>query len=278
MTRTIRLLFVFFAAMGAWWLTAGMQPNQASAAERHLLWQSRDQFVALEPQDAGSTGPALPNEHPAALTGEQLATQLAALQFRATEHAPAVPLFTRNTLDALVPQLLIGLQQATPGDDLTFAVISLREALYGLAKEPSVTTGRLFIKDGRLNIIVGLAQHDVNEREDRRLAPFTPGSRRTTAGGQWQLQAPTQPPGYTLVRRDWATVATSWQPLTAPQSFPPATVPSAPMLHQPAPPLNQREPARTPAERLTTLKELKDKELITDEEYRSKRLQIMNEL
>jgi len=263
MTRIIRLLFIIFAAGGTWWLTAGIQPSQAFAAERRLLWQSRDQFVALEPQDAGIAGPARPNEHPAALTAEQLATLLAALQIRATEHAPAVPLFTRNTLDALVPQLLIGLQQATPGDDLTFAVISLREALYGLAKEPSVTTGRLFIRDDRLNLIVGLAQQDVNEREDRRLAPFTPGSRRTAAGGQWLLQTPTQPPGYTLARRDWATVPTSWQPLTVPH---------------PSPPLNQREPARTPAERLTTLKELKDKGLITDEEYRSKRLQIMNEL
>jgi len=276
MTRIIRLLFVIIAAGGVW-LTAAMQPNPASAAERRLLWQSRDQFVALEQQDAGATGPALLNEHPAELTGEQLAAQLAALQFRATEHDAAEPLFSRETLETLVPQLLLGLRQATPGEDLTFAVIGLHEALYGLAREPRVTTGRIFITDGRLNLIVGLARQDVNEREDRRLAPFIPGSRRTAAAGQWLLQTPLQPPGFTLVRRDWVTVTSSWQPRTVPPQPPPAVAPQSPLPHQ-SPPLNQSEPARSPAERLSTLNELKDKGLISDEEYRSKRLQIINEL
>lgn len=276
MTRIIRLLFVIIAAGGIWCLTAGMQPDPAAAAERRLLWQSRSQFVALEPQDAGVTGPAPPNEHPATVTGEQLATQLAALQFRATEHAATEPLFNRETLEILVPQLLLGLRQATPGEDLTFAVISLHEALYGLAREPRVTTGRVFITDGRLNLIVGLVRQDVNEMEDRRLAPFIPGSRKTVASGRWLLQTPLQPPGFTLSRRDWATVAIGWQPLTAPQQPSPAITPQSPPQLQSSPP--PRDPARSPAERLTTLNELKDKGLITDEEYRSKRLQIINEL
>ena len=138
--------------------------------------------------------------------------------------------------------------------------------------EPRVTTGRLFVRNGRLNLIVGLAQRDVNEREDRRLAPFTPGSRKTAAAGEWQLHVPTEPTGYTMVRHDWVTVATNWQPLPSAES--PPTVPSN---HAPAV-LKQREQSRSLAERLTTLKELKNKGLITDEEYRSKRLQILNEL
>jgi hypothetical protein len=42
--------------------------------------------------------------------------------------------------------------------------------------------------------------------------------------------------------------------------------------------LNQHEPGRSPVERLTILNELKDKGLISDEEYRSKRMKILNEL
>jgi len=268
MSGIIRLLLVSMA----WWLIAGIQPGTAAAAERHLLWQSRDQFVALEPQDAEKTGPATPNEHPAATTAVQLATLLAPLQFQSTGSAATEPLFTSKTLEVLIPQLIPGLQKAAPGEDITFAVIGLHDALYGLSKEPRVTTGRLFVNNGRLNLIIGLAQRDVNEREDRRLAPFTPGSRKAAAAGEWLLHVPTEPSGYTLVRRDWVNVATNWQPIPSADS-PPTT----PSYQAPAVP-KQREQSRSPAERLTTLKELKDKGLITDEEYRSKRLQILNEL
>lgn len=272
MTGIIRLLLVIIATGVAWWLTAWIQPVPAAAAERRMLWQSRDQFVALEPQDAVKTGSAALNEHPAAITDAQLATLLATLQFRATESAATEPLFTRNTLETLTPQLTLGLGKAAPGEDITFAVIGLHDALYGLTKEPRVTTGRLFVRNGRLNLIIGLAQQDVNEREDRRLAPFTPGSRKAEAAGEWRLQVPTEQTGYTMVRRDWVTVATDWQPRPSVDS--PST---APLKQAPAVP-NQREQLRSPAERLTILKELKTKGLITDEEYRSKRLQILNEL
>lgn len=274
MTRINRWLFVICVA-GAWWAAAGMQPNPATAAERRMLWQSRDQFVALEQQDGETTGPALPNEHPATITGEQLATLLAALQLKATESAAPEPLFTRETQETLVAQLLPGLRQATPTDDLTFAVIGLHEALFGLAKEPRVTTGRLFVRDGRLNIIVGLAQQGVNEYADRRLAPFTPGSRREAAAGKWQLQVPQQPAGYNLIRKDWVRADTNWHP---PIAAAPAAATTTSPAGQPAPALNQPVQSRSPAERLIILKELHDKGLITDEEYRAKRLQIMNEL
>jgi len=272
MTGFNRLLLVIIVAGTAWWLTAGIQPDPAAAAERHVLWQSRDQFVALEPQDAESTGPATPNEHPATVTDMQLATLLAALQFQSTKSAAPEPLFTRKTLEALIPHLILGVRKAAPGEDITFAVIGLHDALYGLTKEPRVTTGRLFVKNGRLNLIIGLAQQDVNEREDRRLAPFTPGSRGAAAAGEWLLQVPTDPTGYTMVRRDWVTVATNWQPLPSADSPPPAPSNQAPAVP------NQREQSRSPAERLTTLKELKDKGLISEEEYRGKRQKILDEL
>ncbi|HZV82696.1 MAG TPA: SHOCT domain-containing protein [Geobacteraceae bacterium] len=272
MTRIIRLLAFIFATGAAWLVNAGVEPSPAAAAERNMLWQSREQFLALESQDKGETGPPAPNDHPAVITEEQLTTLLAQLTLRAADGSAPEPLFTRKSLETLAPKIVLGLRQAQPSEDLTFAVIGLHEALYGLAKVPRVTTGRLFVKNGRLNLIVGLAQRDVNEREDRRLAPFTPGSRKAAAAGDWLLQVPTKPTGYNMARRDWVTVATNWQPLPSTES--PPTVPSnqAPKV------LNQHEQSRSPAERLTTLQELKNKGLITDEEYRSKRLQILNEL
>jgi hypothetical protein len=259
MIRIMRVLLVIIVSGIAWWGISGILPSSAIAAER-LLWQSRDQFVALSSQDAGATGPALPNEHPATVTEEQLTRLLSALLFRPAESDATEPLFNQDTLTTLVAHLAPGLRQATPTEDLTFAVIGLHTALAGLVKESRVTTGRVFIKDGQLNLILGRAQQDVNEREDRRLVPFIPGSRRTAATGKWLLQTPVRPPGFTLMRRDWAAAPLSWQPLpAAAQPHPPATV----------------LPSRSPAERLSTLNDLKEKGLITDEEYLRKRQEIL---
>lgn len=261
MTGIVRI-FVELSVAAATFMLAFfcLFPVTSHAAERQMLWQSREQFVALEPREDKATGPAERNSHPSDLTINQITALLAAVQFTAGKNASAEPLFTVQALDTLAPQLVLALQRATPEEDLTFAIISLHKALMGLAKEPRVTTGRLFIRDGRLNLIVGLAQRDVNEREDRRLAPFSPGSRQITADGEWSLQTPSQPPGYTLVRRDWITVATDWRTSTP--------VDSSPKI----------KPLRSPAERLSTLIDLKSKGLITDEEYHSKRQQILNEL
>jgi len=272
MTIIIRLLFLVVATGAAWCLTAGLEPGQASAAERKVLWQSREQFLALEPQDAEENEPPPPNDHPTVFSEQQLTTLLSAISFRSTHDASPEPLFTRNSLETIVPKMIQGLKEARSREDLTFAIVGLHEALHGLTKEPRVTTGRLFVKNGRLNLIVGLAQRDLNEREDRRLAPFSPGSRKAAVPGEWQLQTPPEPNGYTMVRRDWVTVPANWQPLSS------ADAPPAAPSNQPSAGPSQRNQPRSPAERLSNLNELKSMGLITDEEYRSKRMQILNEL
>lgn len=255
------------AAVAIILISSSILPATGHAAERQMLWQSREQFVALEPRDNTLTAPAEQNGHPAILTSNHLTTLLAAVQFTAGRNATAEPLFTGQALETLTPQLVLGLQKAAPGEDLTFAIISLHKALLGLAKEPRVTTGRLFIRDGRLNLIVGLAQRDVNEREDRRLAPFTPGSRQTPASGEWTLQLPADAADATLSRRDWITIPTSWKPVTAATSSTPATTKGAPA-----------GPGKSPAERLLILKELLEKGLIDQHEYQNKRQEILQAL
>ena len=77
-----------------------------------------------------------------------------------------------------------------------------------------------------------------------------------------------------LVRGDWLAFGDDWQ---APVVSSPvaekkvATGPAATV--QPA---KRSEEVRKPAERLIILKELKEKGLITEDEYRSKRLEILN--
>jgi hypothetical protein len=268
MTGIMRIFVVLSVAAGTFLLAAFcLFPASGHAAERQMLWQSREQFVALEPRDNTVTGPPEQNGHPATLTIDQLTTLLAAVQFTAGKNTAAEPLFTGQALETLTPQLVLGLQKATPGEDLTFAIISLHRALLGLAKEPRVTTGRLFIRDGKLNLIVGLAQRDVNEREDRRLAPFTPGSRQTPASGEWTLQLPEDAADVTLRRRDWITIPTNWKPHTATTSSTPATTTGAPT-----------GTGKSTAERLIILKDLLEKGLIDKHEYQNKRQEILQAL
>ncbi|NJD90264.1 MAG: SHOCT domain-containing protein [Geobacter sp.] len=242
--------------------------TQLIAAERRTLWESRDQFVALEPRESSAAGEKEVNNHPAKIEIASILALLGAIKLQPTAASETTPLFTKESLQTMAPYLQQGLQQATADEDVTFAIIGLYSALAGLTRQPLVTTGRFFIKDGRYNLIIGLAHHRVNERADRRLDPFTPGSRLASKAGEWRLQLPAKSPGITLFRKDWVSADISWQP--AEERSPEHPAPSS-----------SNPPARSPltvAERLTILNDLKNKGLISDDEYRKKRSDVLQEL
>lgn len=256
-------------------LVLQMFSSSAQAADRRYLWQSRDQFVAIERQENSTAVTVQPNDHPVTgVTLERLSAILESINTRSSDGDKVAPLLTRSAVQVLAPELLQGLQKATPGEDVTFAVIGLHDALYGLAKSPKVTTGRVFYTAGTLNIIVGLVQQEVRDRDDRRLFPFTPGSRQKALEGEWTLLLQPGANGSNQIRKDWVAFSDKWQ----------AAVVQSPVSEQrlPAGQLSQPEKrsidTRKPSERLTTLNELKDKGLISEEEYRGKRLDILNDL
>jgi hypothetical protein len=194
------------------------------------------------------------------------------LQFIEADKDRPLPLFNESEREILVELLREGLSTAGPQEDVTFAVIGQFPTLFGLAKERKVTTGRVFSAQGKLNIIFGIVHRQVNDKEDRRLVPFTPGSRSRTAKLEGKLSIPDDERAVTMKRADWLTFS--------PESMP--AVPSKPvvsprMTDQPeqATPVKQGKSA---GERLKILNELKNEKLITDDEYRSKRLEILNEL
>jgi hypothetical protein len=233
--------------------------------------------VALERQDISSAGPAQPNGHPLDLTLDRLSAILESIDMRATDGEKPEPLFTRSAAETLAPYLRQGLQQASPAEDVTFAVIGLYNALYGLAKSPKVTTGRVFHKDGRLNIIVGLVQQEVKDRDDRRLVPFTPGSRLKAGEGEWTLLQHPGQNGFNLIRKDWVAFSDEWRPPVA--QIPVAEKSVTPVQTAPVQPGKRNSSTPRPAaDRLSTLNELKDKGLISEEEYRGKRMEILNGL
>lgn len=245
------------------------------ASDQRRLWQSRDQFVALESQDSSSSMKSAPNQHPFDISSDRLTALLASLEVRTPDSKGIQPLFTTSALETLVPELQSGLSKAKPAEDVTFAVIGLHTALFGFAKTPKVTTGRMFVSDGRINIIFGMVQKDFSERDDRRLSPFTPGTRQSVASGDWTIM-PQNGQDMTLVRRDWVAFGQAWKPTVTKAAAPAAQ--AEPSATIPARQIQQSSDNRKPADRLTTLNELKEKGLISEEEYRTKRLEILNAL
>ena len=232
--------------------------------------------MALERQDSNPGGTLISNDHPVEISPDRLTAYLASIELQSPDSKKPEQLFTLQSLEVLVPEMLQGFKKAAPGEDVTFATIGLHRSLLGFAKSPRVTTGRAFYKGGRLNVIIGYAQRDFNEREDRRLSPFIPGNRQKPLEGEWSLLPQPGQNGFALVRKDWVTFSDEWR-VSVPQK--PAAEQNVPLVQTaPARPVKQNNDTRKPAERLTTLNELKEKGLISEEEYRSKRLEILNSL
>lgn len=254
----------------------GFSPAFASDTKR-VLWESRDQFVAIESSDAVKGGTRIPNQHPAEFTKDRLIDILSSVQVRLDVKSGPVPLFTDRSLEILAPRLEDAFKEAKPDEDVTFAIIGLHLGTQGFAKTSKATAGRLFYQGGKLNLIVGKAQYEFNERQDRRLYPFTPGNREYMAEGDWTLLPQAGQPALTMVRKDWMAFADDWKPVAT-------NIPAADKASGAQPsPSNALEKlfsgkAGKTAERLGVLKELRDKGIITEEEYRGKRLMILNEL
>lgn len=252
--------------------------STAHAADVQKLWQSRDQFVALDRTDSPLGGAVTANDHPLEISIDRLTAILASIEINPKTGSKPEQLFTKQSLDVLVPEIVQGFRKATPGEDVTFAVIGLYSTRFGLGKSPKVTAGRAFYKGGRLNIIFGLVQNDFNERDDRRLSPFTPGSRQQAAEGEWALLQQPGLSGFTLARRDWVTFSDEWLAAVTPAPVAPT---AAAEQKKPAAALQPDKAVsgtRGLVERMTILNELKEKALISEEEYRSKRLELLKEL
>lgn len=270
---------VFLSRFGSAWTVASVLcisflVSTACADDKKMLWQSREQFVALEPLEKNTH---VKNTHPADITIDSLTALLAAIDVRSEDSNAAEALFTKESLQVMVPHLQQALRTAGPGDDVTFAVIGLYNTLYGLAKSPKVTTGRVFFSTSSLNVIIGQAQQKVNDRVDRRLEPFIPGSRQQVAVGSWKVVPRDGSELYKIKRKDWIIFHDAFKKIAPP---PPATKPAKAPVPAPEsePPRQPSAEGKNPVERLKVLNELKNNELITDEEYRGKRQQILNSL
>jgi hypothetical protein len=253
-------------------------PDAPKAVAGQRLWAIRE-FTQIElvAREAGAPD----NQQPIQLPTEALRQQLAQIEF--TGPNGRLPLFTADEIGDLVTPLVQALGVAGPGDDVLLLSSYRREG--GILGAPKAVTARIFVQGGSLQMIVRDARHDFYDlyRGTYVQPKFTYGSR--AAAGSAAIQSP----GATNRRPDWISIPL--QGPATPAAAAPAPIQPMPLQAAPAPaaplqaaPIAAPPAARKPLDpasaddierRLETLKRLRDKNLITEDEYQQKRKEIL---
>lgn len=236
--------------------------------------------VRLAARESGA--PA--NQHPFTAQPEALRQQLAQVRFDVGSGTQ--PLFATDELGDLLGPLVDALATAGPDDDLLLLSSSRRGG--GLFQQPLAVTARLFVQGAQLQVIVSDTRYEFyNEyRATGRPPQFNFGSRTKAGGASLRSSSGTQ------TRSDWLALPLSVTAVAAPlpalQPPPGVVAPTsaatvaAPMAPAPAavPTPRPRDPgyADEIEQRLTTLKRLRDRGLISEEEYQQKRREILQAL
>lgn len=281
----------------------------AQARADALIWEGNDQSVLLAPQDDES---APPNDHPVSLEPRAVEKMLSDLRFRYADQepdAPPVAVFNSEQVEILGQALVTGLERATPSQDITFSVIGAHRLSPGaFARRNRLTAGRVFFRDGELNLILGEIQSpyrkkNIYGRIEQDFHPRQYGNRAEPREQESLLVGSTLAslhgnPGEDA-RRDWvvfdpdmasrdpASESRSADAAGSADSAPAASPAAAPAGAGSATASGTRDAAsRRPEDagragieqRLETLKRLRDKELISEEAYRQKVDEILEDL
>jgi hypothetical protein len=241
----------------------------SSAAHARLLHESAR--IALYSTEAE---PGNRNSHPITLEADQLSAALSRVRARSGETGEIIDLVPEKNRQEAAVRLAKELRRIAPNQELH--LVSFRHIGTFFSGQRNASAARVFIESGRLNLIFGQIDLFFSEFRDpdRPVPPM--GSRKRAASLKGRIM-PTE--GVTLVdgRNDW--VALDLVPATPP---PPAAAPPAggpgqtPGVSSPKAAIKPQE--KSIEEKLKILKDLRDKDLITEQEYVEKKRQILDDL
>lgn len=207
------------------------------------------------------------NQHPLVIEEENLATLLKMIKVRRSK-GDAKVLFDKEYADELKQfssWLSEALKLAGPDEDVLFHFPQRRG--FGFIAENLMTTGRAFVRDGQLNIIFGDIQMPYEGQWMRAgiLRHFKPASRSASKLQNDEIVVTAA--AASVKRADWVQLSTAVAAPAAKTSDGNAAGAAAPSQQ----PMSAEQ-------RLQKLQQLKDKGLISDEEYQQKRQQILNQI
>ena len=127
------------------------------------IWELNEQYVHLV--EIEPTAPA--NDHPVTLESQDVMQALSSLQlwtkggvFR-DEQSAAV--YSKSEAGTIAQYVTAALIKASPNEDVTFNVRGYADVLLSIGRDRQWTTGRVFFKDGKLNLIVGEYQKQIDK-------------------------------------------------------------------------------------------------------------------
>ncbi|WP_298824951.1 SHOCT domain-containing protein [uncultured Piscinibacter sp.] len=252
------------------------QPDKPAEASSQRVWRIGE-FTAIQRAEREAGAPA--SQHPARFAPETIRQLLAPV--RLVTSRGTQPLFAPDELNDLIEPLSEALASVGPDEDLL--LLSTHRRGEGVLRAPLGLTARLFVHGDALHLIVHEARRDfVDAYIGSRITPtFTFGSRNKPG------LASVQDPSAAQRRADWLAIPLNRAPAPA-VAPPPVVLPAA----APAVPPQQLAPAAPPApprpaapasadeieQRLLTLKRLRERGLISEEEYQQKRREILQAL
>ncbi|MCZ6894545.1 MAG: SHOCT domain-containing protein [Gammaproteobacteria bacterium] len=119
------------------------------------IWELREQYVRLVRIEKR----APPNEHPVALEAIEVEQALSSLRLWVAggilRDEEAVAVYPRKQAAQIARYVSEALVKAAPDEDVTFNLRSYADVMLSLAKGREWTTGRMFYREGKLNLIIG---------------------------------------------------------------------------------------------------------------------------
>lgn len=152
------------------------------AVEGKTVFEAGLQYVKIVDRDVAGVS----NDHPFSISADNMRTVLESIYVteKVLLKERQSPLFSNYELQILSSALSSGLARAESNEDVTFVTIGAHQGV--LAKEKQTNSGRVFVNNGRLNIIFGKVREEYRDKDpytgqeiDRRVNPLLPGSRKT---------------------------------------------------------------------------------------------------
>jgi hypothetical protein len=232
-------------------------------------------YIKLQPADAGAS-----NAHPATVTHDKVKVLLKALQIKDSDD-DLIPLFSPDEENYLSDEFAKGLKQANAKQDLIFFSTARRGSF--IVGPKGANTGRMFVADGALHLIIGVAHEGYAAKLKAlgKIPDFSFGSRAKAGKIALYGTGVTYPGGES--RRDWVALPLSdVAPKAVETPAEPAKTESAPATPAPvdaapAPAARDGKFYTQQEERLRRLQDLRKKGLITDKEFEAKKQEILKD-
>jgi len=252
------------------------------------LWKAGEySYLRLEnaPKKLGSL------EHPKELSAEMLKEIFLAIEYQrplvnipfSKPRGKEYQLFLPEEIAEFIPHLAEGFKQAQSNQWLNFSVKCKRGKIFFGAER--ITDGVAFIKDGKLNLVFRNIAEKLSVDENLNTSnplKYYPGSARLIEKEGFSLKKnkKSKPiPNWLVVDLKWweEKLSASQKPEEKIKEKPEETAPSQELKPEQAKP-GKEVKEKSIKERLLELKELYEEGLITEEEYKKKRQEILDQL